>query len=34
VTPPTFIKSGMMKSLAPAAIASAKPRGNHQFSPD
>ena len=23
----------MMKSLAPAAIASAKPRGNHQFSP-
>ena len=26
-------RDAMMKSLAPAPIASAKPRGNHQFSP-
>ena len=33
VTPPIFIRSGMAKSLAPAAIALAMSATNHQFSP-
>ncbi len=33
VTPPIFIRSGMAKSQAPSAKASAAPCGSHQFSP-
>ena len=33
MTPPIFMRSSMARSQAPAAIALAMPRGNHQFSP-